>query len=262
MSTGTILRPLSNGFYQIPKGVCHVFPFADAEDKNSFSKGYRLGDPESVSLEVAQTKTEIKSNEYGVSTTVAEIVTETTVTLNMSIKQLSNLVRAASIGGSAGAMTQDAVTGGTLATTGKGVYTTGKLGIVNVAGTVGDIDPVAAIAGTDFVVHGPSGKIEALTDDPISFTYDAPAISAGDARFLAGIASGGGFRGRVEITQVNAQGVKSLIVIHDFEPSVEGARELISSGTDPVPVTLTGKCYPKPDEPAGRQIGYEVDITV
>jgi hypothetical protein len=262
MSTGTILRPLANGLYQIPKGVVHAFPFSDPEDKNSFSKGYRLGDPESVSVEVAQTKTEIKSNEYGVSTTVAEITTETTVTLTMSLKQLSNLVRAASIGGAAGAMTQDAVTGGTLSTNGAGVYTTGKLGITNVVGSVDDNGtPVAAIAGTDFVVHGPSGKIEVLTDDAITFTYDAPAISAGDARFLAGIASGGGFRGRVEITQVNAQGVKSLIVIHDFEPSVEGARELISSGTDPVPVTLTGKCYPKADEPAGRQIGYEVDIT-
>jgi hypothetical protein len=258
----TILRPLANSFYQIPKGVVHVFPFSDVDDKNSFSKGFRLGDPESVTIEVAQEKTEIKSNEYGVSTTVAEIVTDTTVNLTLTIKQLSNLVRAASLAGSAGAMTQDAVTGGTLATNGKGVYTTGKLNISSVSGLIDDGGAgVAAVAGTDFVVHGPSGKIEVLTDDAIDFTYDAPAITAQDARFLAGIASGGVFRGRVEITQVNSQGVKSLLVLHDFEPSVEGSRELITSGTDPVPVTLTGKCYPKSDEPAGRQIGYEVDIT-
>lgn len=257
----TILRPLANSFYQIPKGVVHVFPFADADDKNSFSKGFRLGDPESVTIEVAQEKTEIKSNEYGTSTTVAEIITDTTVSLTMSIKQLSNLVRAASLAGSASAMTQDEVTSATLEADGAGVYTTGKLNISNVVGSIGDVDPVAAVSGTDFVVHAASGKIEVITADPISFTYDAPAITANDARFLAGIASGGVFRGRVEITQVNSQGVKSLLVLHDFEPSVEGSRELITSGTDPVPVTLTGKCYPKADEPAGRQIGYEVDIT-
>lgn len=251
----TILKPLSNGLYTSPKAVAHLFEFSDPDDANSFSKGVRLGDMGSFSVSVSIEKSEIESNEYGVSTVVKSSVSKTAVEVSIECKQLSPLVQAASVQGRVEDFSQAEALGQSMDLTASepGVYFLGGYGVtlVSVVDGAGD----ALTEGTDYLFDASGGQIEIMT--PCVVTYDIPEITSG---FATGIASGKGIRGRIALVGVNDLGVKTLLVLNDVELTPSGAREFVTSGADPQTISLSGTAYPKADEKPGHEFGFIKNI--
>lgn len=248
----TILQPLSNGLYTVGKGVLTFFPFANENDPESISNGFRIGDCDSVSVEVEVTESERFSNEYSVKTLVLSAVDEVSATISITAAQMSELVRAASLLGKQGSFSQDAETGVTKALPKAGIYLLGGLGVKNLTVTK---DGSPAVAGTDYLVDAPSGQIETLADD-MSVTYDIPEISG---QFATGVASGNGIRGRLVFRGVNSQGVKSLLTLWDVSLKPSGAREFLSE-SDVSTIDLEGTCAPVGGRPDGFAIGFETTL--
>ena len=255
----TILKPLSNGLYTIGKGVVHFYPLTDPNDPSSYSKGVRLGDMDalSVTVEVGST-TDRFSNEYSIKTLVKSIPAEITATVSVTLTQMSDFVRAAALMGSEGVFSQTSETESVkdLGATSAGVYWLGAYGVTNVSVDVG---ATAATIGTDYMLDPVSGQIEILTDysggvENVVVTYDAPEIVD---RFITGIASNTGIRGRFVFRGVNADGPKSLMELNYVELRPAGGRDYISE-SDVQAIELTGSAYPVGTEE--YPIGFEMSI--
>lgn len=251
----TILRPLSNGLYTAPKGVAHFYEFANSLDPNSALPGVRLGDMNSFQVNVTVEKQEIDSNEYGVSTTVAERISKVSVEVTIELKQLSPVVQAASVLGRRASFAQVAAPGQTLEVSEPGVYKLAGFGVsmVNVVDDTG----LVLVNNVDYMLDSDGGQVQILTEGIRIVSYDVPAISN---KFASGIASGNGIRGSITLVHTNTDGVRNVLVLNDIELTPSAAREFITSGSEPQTVTLTGKAYPVAGKPAGFEIGFIKEI--
>lgn len=239
----SILTPLGSELYTIGKGVAHFCPH-DSTD----GKFFRLGDMDSFDVTTTATDIPRYSNEYPVKTLAKKMIDQVEVTVSMVLAQLSALAREAAVMGKAGTFSQESETGKTLTLDTPGVYLLGGYGAQNLEVTkFGE----PAVEGVDYKVDPPSGKFEAITSG-LELTYDLPQISN---RWVTGIASGTGIRGKIVYRGTNAEGVRVLVVLHDVELRPSGARSYISASEIQL-VTLTGTAYPKADEE--HPIGYEM----
>lgn len=247
---------LGSGFYQTPKAIAYFAAFSDPNDPTSYDTFVRLGDMDSFSIEVSVEEEEVKSNEYPVSQTVDEYETDKTTNVSMTLKQLSNVARAASIMGENGVQQQaeEMQVVKDFLTAEPGTYSLDAWSVENVT-AVDDMD-AALVEGTDFKVDKASGMVEIMT--PCTITYDKPAISEG---FISGIASGSGLRGMIVVRGVNAKGPRSMHVLKNVRLRPSGGRDLITSDTSPQSVELTGKAFPVSGGDQRYAIGYERDIT-
>lgn len=247
---------LSNGFYQTPKAIAYFAEFSDPNDPTSFERFVRLGDMEAFSIEVSVEEEEVKSNEYPVSQTVDEYETDKTVNVSITLKQLSNVARAASLMGENGTQSQseELEVVKDFLTVEPGVYSLDAWSVTNVSATDGT--GTALAEGVDFRVDRPSGQIEIVT--PCEVTFDKPEITSG---FISGIASGSGLRGTIVVRGVNEKGPRSQHVLKSVRLRPSGSRNLVTSDTAPQSLELTGKAFPVTGGDPKYAIGYERDIT-
>lgn len=251
----TVLQPLSNGLYTSGKGVGHFYAFADPFDPSTATPGVRVGDMNSAQVNVSVDKSTIESNEYDVATDVAERVNKISVEVTLELKQLSQLVQAASVMGKVDTFSQDAQSGLTLDVTEPGVYRLEGSAPSNITAVNGAGDPLSV--GTDYMIDNAGGQIQIIASGAVTVTYDLPAVTE---QFATGIASSTGIRGAFTLTGTNSDGVRTVLVIHDVELTPSSAREFISSGSDTQTVTLTGKAYPVAGKAAGYEIGYIKEV--
>lgn len=256
----TILRELSSGLYTSGKAVGHFYPHTTPPLTDAVpAKGLRFGDWDELSLEVTVgEETARQSKEHTVPVNRLSNPGEITVTVNATVAQLSDWVRAASVMGDVGVRTQTAQSGVTKTLAEPGVYFLGFFGITNVV--VSKADASVAILGEDYLLDAVSGQIETIGAgmDGAEVEFDAPALTTG---YMSGIASSDGIRGMIMIRMVNKQGVRSLIRLHDLQLRPNGARSLVIDGTEISTIQLTGTAFPVSGKPAGFEIGYEMDIT-
>lgn len=255
----TILKQLSNGLYQIPFGVAIFYPLLDEDVPGEYGPGHRLGDCDVLTVTMGKTETSRKSKEHNVLTTVMTRVTDLTVTVDMTVMQVSPIVRAASMMSSVGAHSQTAEADieFTIGDVVPGVYQIPDYGLSDVEVTASS---VSLVDGVDYIVDLASGQIEFLkTLASVEVIYDRAAIS--DA-FIAGIGSNTSLRGMLIFRGTNDVGPQSLICLRDIQVSASGARALVASGTDPEGVQLQGIAAPMSFAGVrpGTEIGYETDV--
>ena len=252
----TILNPLPLDFYSVGKGVLHFFP-KPAPGHVGPVLGYRLGDPQSFSINVEVTSEPIMSNEHDDRTSVGDLTTEKTVTITLSVRQTSDIVRAAAVMGTVGKYSQEEAMGLTVTFGEPGVYDLGDYGITINGVTIDGVDAIEGTPenGGDYLVDRRSGKVQTFTDG-VMIDYDRPAITQD---FATGIGSGAGLEGKVVMTGVNRQGKRSEVVIWDVSLKPSGAREFISD-SEIQAIELTGTVRPVAGRKPGYEYGYEKDL--
>lgn len=249
----TILKPLSSGLYTIPKGVLYLYPFADASDPESYEVGYRIGDCDAVSINIELTETERFSNEHDVKTLAKKLIDELKATFSFTAAQLSEVIRAAALMGSAGTHDQSEQLAQTKILAQPGAYWLGGYGLNNVVVTKDGAEP--AVLNTDYMLDAASGQIETFTAD-MTVEYDIPEVTG---KFVTGIASGTGLRGMLMYRGTNKEGVQPLLQLWDIEVRPDGERSYISeSGISTQ--AFTGTAYPVGGKSDGFSIGFERDL--
>jgi hypothetical protein len=242
------MRPLSNELYVVPK--------AEILFRKSGETAYQnLGDADAVTVEISVEEQERYANNLGVRTLVKRTVTQTDAAVSMTLAQMSNFARAASLMADAETMAQAAAPGATqeIDMAVGGIYKLSHLKVSNVSFADAG-GAVAAVEGVDFILDGDAGLLESVTlSGAMTVTYDAAAITSGHK---SGVASNPSLRGELLVRGVNAEGPKSLIRLWDIEIRPASARALISE-TDFGTVELTGSAYPVAGKPAGYALGEE-----
>lgn len=254
MST-TILRPLANSLYTEGKGVAHFYPFVDENDPTSYGPGVRLGDMDALTLTVEVTDGETRfSNEYSTKTAVLTPVSEVSCKLDMTVAQLTETAIQAALMGKRAPFTQAARSNLSIsAKAGEVVFLGGYDPLISDAMNTDTMVP--AILGTDYVIDGPSGQLQAINDVEIT-DYSLPEISG---RFKTGIASGQMPRGMLIFRGVAQQGVKKVWRIHNVQLKPSGGLDLISDGI--LTPTITATCSPIAGEDDGFSIGVVTEVS-
>lgn len=243
----TILNPLGRDYYS--RGLGPVFLFPEGE-----TVGYRLGDPESVAVSFeSEAGEDIVSNEYSEEFVVGSTGGKTKIKVKLVIKQLSEIVRAASLKGSLDKLDQTAATDQEFVAPSKGVYHIAGFDLQNVSVTKSAGG--AAVEGTDYMIDVRSGMLENLTNGSITVKYDLPLISG---RFATGVASGEGIKGKLTFVGLNKDGKRSMLVLNSVALKPAGSREFVSAEIQKV--ELEGDAYPVAGQRAGFSVGYEVDL--
>lgn len=239
------MRPLSNDLYVVPKAEL-LFRKAGTD---AF---VNLGDADAVTIEISVEEQERYANNLGVRTLVKRTVTQTDAAVSMTLAQMSNFARAASLMSDEDTESQAAQTGETFSVTMQesGIYKLPHRMLKNVS-----ID--SAVEGVDYIVDSEAGFIESITlSGAKTVTYDADAITGS---FKAGVANNPTLRGEFVVRGVNQEGVKSMLTLHDVEIRPASARAFISE-TDFGSIELTGSAYPVAGKPAGCELGEEVTL--
>lgn len=252
----TILNPLPFDTYTVGKGVVHFFPKPPAGYSGPVI-GYRLGDPESVSIQVEVTTEPVMSNEHDDRASVGDLTTEKVVTLTLRIRQKSDIIRAAEVMGQNGKYHQEEGLGFTQTFAQPGVYDLGDYGITVNMVTVDGINAVEARPedGGDYLIDKRSGKIEVFTPG-LTIEWDRPEITTD---FATGIASGNGMEGKVVVTMTNKQGKRSEYVTWEVNLKPSGAVEIISE-SEIQSSELTGTVRPVAGKKPGYEYGYVKDL--
>lgn len=253
----TILNPLGNEYYSVGKGAVHFFPKPEGAT-SALVAGYRLGDPQQLSIQIEMTEEDIFSNEHDVRTKVGTLTTEQSVTGTLIVRQLSNPVRAASLMGKVGVFEQEAQTGVIVTFTDPGVYDLGHYGIT-VTSVMTDMaepaEPGKPSDGGDYLIDTRSGKIEVFTPG-LTLEYEVPVLSE---RFVTGIANGNGLVGKLVFTGVNKQGKRSEVVLYEVTLKPANGRDFVSD-SEIQTVEFTFTAIPVSGKRAGFEIGYEIDL--
>lgn len=248
----TILTPLSSGLYTAGKGVLHFYPHDG--DHKALGAGFRIGDCDAFSVQVEVTENERYSNEFGIKTLALKLLDEVKASISITAVQMSDLMRAAAVMGKKTSLSQTAATAQETTFDEAGIYLLDAYAVTNVNVEKPDASPAAE--GGDYKLDAASGQIEVITPG-LTVTYDVPSL---DGKFATGIASSTGLRGTLIYRGTNAQGVKSLVRIHDVELRPSGARAYITSDANPQPIELSGTAYAVTGEGQDFSIGYETTL--
>ena len=187
----------------------------------------------------------------------------------MTLTQLSGFNRALAILGLLEFQTQAAVVGVVKnisnVNTANGVYfLDGDSDVTNVVITDG-IAAETYVEDTHYILDAKTGMVQFIdqpagADADVVITYDTTEVLAADEVAEIGIANNTDNRGTLYIRGTNEVGPRSLVVLHDVQLRPDGEREYISE-EDFVSVEIVGRVFRDDTQPAGKQLGYERDIT-
>lgn len=251
--------PIQDG-YTFPKGLIFA-NYGDGWEEH--------GNAENFELSVDVERDDLPDNRFGVSRTADSQVTAINVTLAMTLRQMTNRNRALAVGGSKLTMVQEASVANVKLiedAVAMKPYFLGGFDLSNVSVTDGDdIDPVAKVAGTDYLIDLKTGLFQPLVAGTYEVTYDKGAITEANGRLKTGIGGNPDQEAEVIFIGANRKGPKPFVHLWRVRMAPSGARGYISD-SDRGTVEIEGTCLIDPAKAIAEgdedefAFGYETEL--
>jgi hypothetical protein len=251
-----MLNGLDKKYYTVPQAQLFFRPEGGEEFVN-------LGNASDVTVQVDNSNIDIKSNEGPVARTDERIPNENTVTVSLTLQQLSEFNRAASLSSRVKTRSRSSTSGNTKTVNGVkagSIYFVGSHQISNVSVTDGS-GSVEYTKGTDYEVDLGSGLLHVLqipdtADSDIQITYDEDELTE---RFEAEVGADPQMNGELMIRSTQRYGPKGILVLHRVDLQPSDSRAFVS-GDENASVSLEGQALRDQTKPEDRQFGYEMEL--
>lgn len=204
------------------------------------ARPYSLGHIASFSWTPSVEVEPVYSSITGVRTKIDEIEKDVNVSISLTLQEMRPDIMGMAMAGAVSSLTQEAAVAETITVTGVKEGEVIDLGYLDATVSDVTVDMNPAEEGSEYTVLKGAGHVIARADGDYEITFDAPAITATDARSVIQILNATGLEGTFTVVQKNPKGKRYML--RKFRATLQPNSEipLHSDGSSVMNVEMSG----------------------